>query len=55
MQSALLDQPLAAPARAGFDELFDENHEYRYACYTGDYPTDLVNIEELISARQKWK
>ena len=31
----------------------DENHEYCYACYTGDYPTELVNIEELISARQK--
>jgi len=31
----------------------DEKHEYCYACYTGDYPTDLVNIEELISARQK--
>ena len=27
----------------------DENHEYCYACYTGDYPTELVNIEELIS------
>jgi amidophosphoribosyltransferase len=31
----------------------DENHDYCYACYTGDYPTELVNIEELISARQK--
>jgi amidophosphoribosyltransferase len=31
----------------------DERHEYCYACYTGDYPTDLVNIEELISARRK--
>ena len=31
----------------------EERHEYCYACYTGDYPTDLVNIEELISARQK--
>jgi amidophosphoribosyltransferase len=31
----------------------DEKHEYCYACYTGDYPTELVNIEELISARQK--
>ena len=30
-----------------------ERHEYCYACYTGDYPTELVNIEELISARQK--
>jgi amidophosphoribosyltransferase len=31
----------------------DRKHEYCYACYTGDYPTELVNIEELISARQK--
>ena len=31
----------------------DERHEYCYACYTGDYPTELVNIEELISSRQK--
>jgi amidophosphoribosyltransferase len=30
-----------------------QRHEYCYACYTGDYPTDLVNIEELIAARQK--
>ncbi len=31
----------------------DQKHEYCYACYTGDYPTELINIEELISARQK--
>jgi amidophosphoribosyltransferase len=31
----------------------DQRHEFCYACYTGDYPTELVNIEELISARQK--
>jgi amidophosphoribosyltransferase len=31
----------------------DDRHEYCYACYTGDYPTELVNIEELIAARQK--
>jgi amidophosphoribosyltransferase len=31
----------------------DVRHEYCYACYTGDYPTELVNIEELISGRQK--
>jgi amidophosphoribosyltransferase len=30
-----------------------KRHEYCYACYTGDYPTELVNIEELIAARQK--
>ena len=31
----------------------DQRHEYCYACYTGDYPTDLVNIEELIASSQK--
>jgi amidophosphoribosyltransferase len=31
----------------------DQKHEYCYACYTGDYPTELINIEELISARKK--
>ncbi|MGD0499871.1 MAG: amidophosphoribosyltransferase [Bryobacteraceae bacterium] len=31
----------------------DERHEYCYACYTGNYPTELVNIEELVAARQK--
>ena len=27
----------------------EERREYCYACYTGDYPTELVNIEELIA------
>ena len=31
----------------------DYKHEYCYSCYTGDYPTELVNIEALIGARQK--
>jgi amidophosphoribosyltransferase len=31
----------------------DKNHEYCYACYTGDYPTELINIEELIAAKPK--
>ena len=25
----------------------DEKLDYCYACYTGDYPTELTNIEEL--------
>lgn len=29
----------------------DERMEYCYACYTGDYPTELVNIEELMTAK----
>jgi len=31
----------------------DRRHEYCYACYTGDYPTDLVNIEELMTAKER--
>jgi amidophosphoribosyltransferase len=31
----------------------DDRHEYCYACYTGDYPTDLVNIEALVAAGRK--
>src|SRR5579871_2667825 len=31
----------------------DEGHEYCYACYTGDYPTDLVSLEELIASSRK--
>jgi len=30
----------------------DERHEYCYACYTGDYPTELVNIEDLIASKK---
>ncbi|HUI80518.1 MAG TPA: amidophosphoribosyltransferase [Bryobacteraceae bacterium] len=35
------------------DAVADDRHEYCYACYTGDYPTDLVKIEELIASSQK--
>jgi amidophosphoribosyltransferase len=31
----------------------DERHDYCYACYTGDYPTELVNIDELMSAKDR--
>jgi amidophosphoribosyltransferase len=31
----------------------DTRGEYCYACYTGDYPTDLVNIEQLIRNGKK--
>ena len=29
----------------------DHNCDYCYACYTGNYPTELVNIEELMAKR----
>src|SRR5215471_8077811 len=31
----------------------DARHDYCYACYTGDYPTELINIEELMSAKTR--
>jgi amidophosphoribosyltransferase len=31
----------------------DQKHEYCYACYTGNYPTELINIEELMSAKKR--
>jgi amidophosphoribosyltransferase len=31
----------------------DERGEYCYACYTGNYPTDFVNIEQLVRAGKK--
>jgi amidophosphoribosyltransferase len=29
----------------------DDKNQYCYACYTGDYPTDLVHIQELMGAK----
>jgi amidophosphoribosyltransferase len=31
----------------------DYDHNFCYACYTGDYPTELVNIKELITAKDR--
>ncbi len=31
----------------------DDRHDYCYACYTGNYPTELINIEELMSAKDR--
>jgi amidophosphoribosyltransferase len=41
---------LASLRKAVGDE---REHEYCYACYTGDYPTELVNIEELMTAKAR--
>jgi len=30
-----------------------ERLEYCYACYTGDYPTELINIQELMTAKKR--
>jgi amidophosphoribosyltransferase len=29
----------------------DDHHDYCYACYTGDYPTDFFSIEKLLVAK----
>jgi amidophosphoribosyltransferase len=29
----------------------DDRHDYCYACYTGDYPTDFFSIEKLLVAK----
>ena len=29
----------------------DNHNEYCYACYSGDYPTDLIHIQELMTAK----
>jgi amidophosphoribosyltransferase len=31
----------------------EKDHKYCYACYTGNYPTDLVNIDELMASRER--
>jgi amidophosphoribosyltransferase len=31
----------------------ERDHKYCYACYTGNYPTELVNIEELMATRDR--
>jgi amidophosphoribosyltransferase len=31
----------------------DTNQSFCYACYTGNYPTDLVHIEELMGAKDR--
>ena len=30
----------------------DDKHEFCYACYTGNYPTDLIHIAERSEVRQ---
>jgi amidophosphoribosyltransferase len=31
----------------------DERNQYCYACYTGDYPTPIIPVEELINVRDR--
>src|ERR1700691_305326 len=39
--------------RALREAVADTNHNFCYACYTGNYPTQLVNIEELMGAKDR--
>ncbi len=34
-------------------EAVADDRDYCYACYTGDYPTQLVNIDELMAAKDR--
>ena len=34
------------------ESVADQDHNYCYACYTGNYPTELVNIGELMASRE---
>ncbi|HUQ93904.1 MAG TPA: amidophosphoribosyltransferase [Bryobacteraceae bacterium] len=35
------------------DSVEDDKREYCYSCYTGDYPTELVNIDDIMSSRNR--
>jgi amidophosphoribosyltransferase len=39
--------------RALREAVSDENHEFCYACYTGDYPTELTDLTRLVSIKAK--
>jgi amidophosphoribosyltransferase len=40
------------PLSALREAVNDDRMEYCYACYTGDYPTELVHIEDLVAAKR---
>ncbi len=31
----------------------DTDQRYCYACYTGDYPTDIIRLEDLLASASK--
>jgi amidophosphoribosyltransferase len=31
----------------------DDRGRYCYACYTGDYPTDIVPVESLVASKKR--
>jgi amidophosphoribosyltransferase len=43
------------PLQALREAVGDNAHQFCYACYTGDYPTELINIDELMTVRGRTK
>ena len=41
------------PLGALRESVDDQNMDYCYACYTGNYPTQLINIDELMVSKPK--
>ena len=39
--------------RALREAVSDEGHEFCYACYTGNYPTELTDLQRLVSIKMK--
>jgi amidophosphoribosyltransferase len=35
------------------ESVADDHNQYCYACYTGDYPTELIQIEEMVATRAR--
>jgi amidophosphoribosyltransferase len=44
---------LAYLSQGGLQRAVDDKGDYCYACYTGNYPTDFINIDQLIKAGKK--
>ena len=41
------------PLSALSEAVEDDKQEYCYACYTGNYPTHLINIDELLNTKSR--
>lgn len=41
------------PLSALSEAVEDDKQEYCYACYTGNYPTHLINIDELLNSKSR--
>ena len=44
---------LAYLSQGGLERAVADKGDYCYACYTGNYPTDFINIEQLVRAGKK--